>query len=93
MRSEIILMRLHSPQSNTSMKTNVGSYDGAVRFLLGCAILFFSVNGLGWWALLGLLPIISAACGFCPLYWTLGIDTDAWEKRFEERHGNSGPDG
>lgn len=68
------------------MKTNVGSYDAAIRFLGGCGLLFFSVNGLGWWALLGLVPIFSAACGFCPLYWLFGIDTAAWETRFDARH-------
>jgi hypothetical protein len=67
------------------MKTNVGSYDAGVRFILGCAVLFFSVNGLGWWGLLGLIPIANAACGFCPLYWLLRIDTAAWEEAHEHR--------
>jgi len=68
------------------MKTNVGSYDGGVRFVLGCGVMFMSVNGWGWWALLGLIPIITGACSFCPAYWILGVDTKAWEERFEERH-------
>jgi hypothetical protein len=68
------------------MKTNVGSYDAGVRFLLGCVVLFLSVNGLGWWALLGLIPIITAACGFCPLYCLFHIDTAAWEEAHEHRH-------
>ena len=68
------------------MKTNVGSYDGAVRFLVGCTILFFSVNGLGWWALLGFLPILSAGFSFCPLYCLFGINTADWEAEFERRH-------
>lgn len=74
------------------MKSNVGSYDGAVRFLAGCTVLFFSVNGLGWWALLGLIPIASAACSFCPLYWLCGINTAAWEVEFEKRHPSPPPD-
>jgi hypothetical protein len=68
------------------MKNNVGSYDAGVRFLLGCAVLFLSVNGLGWWGLLGLIPIVSAACGFCVVYWIFGIDTAAWEEAREDRH-------
>lgn len=68
------------------MKTNVGSYDGAVRFIAGCVILFFSVNGLGWWALLGLIPILSAATSFCLVYWVCGINTKSWEESFEKRH-------
>ncbi|MGC4070926.1 MAG: DUF2892 domain-containing protein [Nibricoccus sp.] len=70
------------------MKTNVGSYDAGIRFLLGCVILFLSVNGLGLWGLLGLIPILSAACAFCPIYWLFGIDTDAWECA-RERHRNN----
>ena len=45
------------------MKTNIGSYDAGVRFIGGCTLLFFSANGLGWWALLGLIPILTAAIG------------------------------
>lgn len=67
------------------MKTNIGSYDAGVRFIIGCGILFFSVNGLGWWALLGLVPIVTAGVGFCPLYALFRIDTEAREKAAEER--------
>ncbi|MEO5961062.1 MAG: DUF2892 domain-containing protein [Opitutaceae bacterium] len=72
------------------MKTNVGTYDAGVRFVLGCGVLFMSVNGLGWWGLLGLIPIATAACGFCPLYWLLGLDTAVWEEHFEARHPHHG---
>lgn len=68
------------------MKTNVGSFDGAARFIAGCTILFFGGHGLGWWALLGLIPLLTSAFNFCPLYWVLRIDTAAWEERFEKRH-------
>jgi hypothetical protein len=71
---------------NPPMKTNVGSYDGGVRFVLGCGVMFMSVNGWGWWALLGLIPILTGACSFCPAYWILGIDTKAWEERYEAKH-------
>lgn len=66
------------------MKANVGSYDAGIRFLLGCGILFTSVNGAGWWGLLGFVPILSGACGFCPMYWIFGVDTAAWEDRYED---------
>jgi hypothetical protein len=68
------------------MKTNVGSYDAGVRFVAGCGILFMSVNGWGWWSLLGLIPIITGASGFCPLYKVLHIDTEAREEAYEARH-------
>lgn len=69
-----------------TMKANVGSYDAGVRFLLGCGILFMTVNGWGWWGLLGFVPILSGACGFCPLYWLFRLDTATWEENFERRH-------
>ena len=68
------------------MKANVGSYDAAVRFLLGCGALFMTVNGLGWWGLLGFVPIVSGAFSFCPIYWLLNINTASWECQMERRH-------
>ena len=68
------------------MKTNVGSYDAGARFLVGCGLLFMSVNGLGWWALFGIVPILTAALSFCPLYWICGLDTAAWEESWERKH-------
>lgn len=73
------------------MKANVGSYDAAVRFLLGCGILFTTFNGAGYWGLVGFAPILSAACSFCPLYWILRLDTAAWEEDFERRHRKRRP--
>lgn len=75
------------------MKANVGSYDGGVRFLSGCGVLFMSVNGWGWWALLGLVPILSAVCSFCPLYALLRIDTAALEEKYERRRRDHAPHG
>jgi hypothetical protein len=73
------------------MKTNVGSYDAGVRFVIGCGVLFMSVNGWGWWALLGLIPIATAACGFCPLYRLIHVDTEAWEEAHEAKHSAHSP--
>lgn len=69
------------------MKANVGSYDCAVRFVLGCVILMFANHGLGWWAALGAIPILSAATRFCLIYALFRINTARWEDEFERRHG------
>ena len=69
------------------MKANVGSYDCAARFVLGCLILGLAGHGLGVWAWLGLIPILTSIAHFCPLYRLIHVDTDAWEDRFERRHG------
>jgi hypothetical protein len=57
------------------MKHNVGSYDAAVRFVAGCAVLFWGVNVESWWGLLGVLPVLTAVSEFCPLYTLLHLDT------------------
>lgn len=70
------------------MKTNIGSYDAGVRFVIGCGVLFMSVNGWGWWSLFGLIPIVTGACGFCPLYALVHVNTEAWEEAVEAKHKN-----
>ena len=58
------------------MSQNVGSIDRAVRVVVG--IILISLVFVGphtWWGLVGLVPLITAAAGYCPLYRVLGIDT------------------
>ena len=57
------------------MKHNVGSFDGAVRFVAGCFILWLGVHYENWWGLVGLVPIATALAGYCPLYVPLHVDT------------------
>jgi hypothetical protein len=58
------------------MKTNVGIYDGALRVVLGLAILSLLVVGpRTWWGLLGLIPLVTAIAGTCPIYTLFGINT------------------
>lgn len=57
------------------MKSNVGSYDAAVRFIGGLVMIGIGAHFSNWWGLLGLAPIASAAFAFCPLYLPLRIDT------------------
>jgi len=62
------------------MQTNVGSLDRIVRVVIGVALLvwFFVDNGGGFWhyaKLIGIVPLLTAAMGSCPLYSVLGIST------------------
>ena len=58
------------------MKTNVGTLDGAVRVLLGLALLSLLVVGpKTWWGLLGLVPLTTAILGVCPIYSIFGLST------------------
>ena len=57
------------------MKTNVNSYDSAVRFVAGCILLMLANRGHRW-GFSGLLLIVTA-WGFCPFYWIFRIKTAA----------------
>lgn len=57
------------------MKANIGSYDGGVRYLLGCVIMLIGVHFYSWWGLVGLVPFLTGMTRFCPLYCLLGFNT------------------
>jgi hypothetical protein len=62
------------------MKTNLGSVDVGIRYILGCAILFWGVHQATWWGLLGLAPLLTAIFGFCPLYRPFRLDTTVFDQ-------------
>ena len=57
------------------MKCNVGKIDKIVRIVLGLAIIAVGVYFKSWWGAVGLIPIVTAGCGNCPLYTPFGIST------------------
>jgi hypothetical protein len=58
------------------MLTNEGHVDRAARVVLGIAILgFFFFGPRSPWALLGMIPFLTGAFGWCPLYQLVGIRT------------------
>lgn len=77
-------------ESKSAMKKNIGSFDAAARFFLGWGLLFLWQHGLGWWALLGLLPLLTAACRVCLIYLPFHLNTAVWEEAYEARH-HKGP--
>jgi len=62
------------------MKTNVGSYDAAARFVLGCVLLEVGAHLHTWWGLLGFVPLFTACAAFCPLYLPFHLDTSSWDE-------------
>ena len=57
---------------------NMGSIDRAVRVIIGgVAISLVYVGPQSNWGWLGLIPLTTAAIGWCPLYSVLGILTRA----------------
>ncbi len=59
------------------METNMGSADRAIRAVLGIVLVLLPlVAGVPWWvALIGLVPLGTAAIRTCPVYTLLGIRT------------------
>lgn len=70
----------HGGEPSSPMKKNVGSYDGAARFVIGCLIMMIGNHTHSWWGLVGLVPIISTFSERCFVYAALGIDTTGCDK-------------
>jgi hypothetical protein len=66
------------------MTPNVGSLDKIVRIVFGLGLLslWFVLEGsMRYVALIGVVPLLTAAMGFCPAYTLFGISTCATKKR------------
>ena len=65
------------------MKQNVGTIDRVIRVSLGVALITFALVGegvtakFGW---IGVIPLLTAFVGFCPLYILLGLNSCACKK-------------
>lgn len=57
------------------MKTNVGSPDRIVRFVVGLVIIALGFYFKSWWGIIGIVPITTASLNFCPVYNLIGIST------------------
>jgi Protein of unknown function (DUF2892) len=66
----------------TSMKTNEGTLDRALRVIGGLALIGLAATGtVGAWGYIGVVPLLTGAIGMCPLYTVLGINTCAVKSR------------
>ncbi len=55
---------------------NVGGLDKILRIVAGLVVLALGAFGpLGWWGLVGLVPLLTGLLGTCPLYSMLGFNT------------------
>jgi Protein of unknown function (DUF2892) len=63
------------------MKTNVGSIDRIARVVIGLLLIALAATGtIGAWGWIGVVPLATAAFGFCPLYTALGLSTCPMKK-------------
>jgi hypothetical protein len=57
------------------MKCNVGKSDKILRVLIGLIIIGTGFYFKSWWGGIGIVPILTAVIGWCPLYTPLRIST------------------
>ena len=55
---------------------NAGTVDRALRAIVGLVLIALALTGtIGAWGWIGVVPIATAAFGFCPLYTVLGFSS------------------
>ena len=63
------------------MKFNVGGIDRILRIAIGLVLIGLAATGtVGWWGWLGVVPLATGLCRFCPAYGLLGMNTCPMKK-------------
>lgn len=63
------------------MSANMGSFDRIARVIVGLVLIAYAIplgfapTGWNWVGWIGVVPLLTAAFGFCPLYALLGVST------------------
>ena len=57
------------------MKANMGGIDRIVRGVAGIGLIAWALTGGPVWAWIGVVPLLTAAIGWCPAYLPFGIST------------------
>ena len=58
------------------MQCNVGKTDKLLRIGAGIALLGLGASDvIGWWGLIGVVPLATGLLNWCPAYTLLGIKT------------------
>ncbi|MCP4994535.1 MAG: DUF2892 domain-containing protein [Gammaproteobacteria bacterium] len=57
------------------MKSNVGGIDRGLRAVVGLAVIGWGVYAQSWWGAVGIIPIFTAAIGWCPAYLPFGMSS------------------
>ena len=64
---------------------NIGKIDKLIRVIIGLVLLslIFILNGnIKYIGLIGLIPLLTAIIGTCPLYLPFGINTNKTKNKF-----------
>ena len=69
------------------MTTNVGAIDRILRIIIGIVLIAFALGFIAtgspyaWLGWIGVIPILTALVGSCPLYSIVGLSTCPVDKR------------
>jgi Protein of unknown function (DUF2892) len=65
------------------MRTNIGTIDRVIRIVIGLFLIAYAIpigfasTGWNWVGWIGVIPLVTAFVGICPLYAALGMSTCA----------------
>ena len=61
------------------MSKNMGTIDRVIRVIIGLVLLWYALfatpTGYNWIGWIGIIPLVTALVGICPLYSILGMST------------------
>ncbi len=57
------------------MKCNVGKTDRMIRVLIGLVLIGLGFYFNSWLGAIGVIPLFTAAIGWCPLYLPFGLSS------------------
>lgn len=64
------------------MTRNLGELDRVLRIGAGALLLLLGAFGpLGWWGLIGVVPLATGLAGRCPAYRLAGLNTCPSDRR------------
>jgi len=63
------------------IKRNIGSLDTIIRLILAAIIITLGIMYQSWWGLIGVVPLMTAIIGTCPIYGLLGISTSRQSRK------------
>jgi hypothetical protein len=69
-------------RKDITMTTNESTIDRTLRVAAGLALIgLAATETIGLWGYIGMIPLLTGAAGYCPLYALLGISTCSTRRR------------
>lgn len=68
------------------MSNNVGKIDKSLRVIIGLAIITYGIIEQSLLGIIGLIPLMSALMGWCPLYSILGISSCSLQNNHDKEN-------